>query len=121
MIPKFRILLFVVCATLSGYDIVAQSYPGTNLRGKVVTTDYYQQQVPLTYTNVDLYWFNSETQNWELLQNTLTDDYGFFYFNHVIPYRTYSIQINGNQNYTISVDRIDYSLYQYQDLPVLIY
>ncbi len=119
MTTKIKIILFLVFAALSIEEASAQ-YPGTNLRGKIVYSDYYGTQYPLTYANVDLYYLDNNNQ-WNLVQQTLTDAYGFYYFNYVRPNYTYAIQVNRNRNYNISVVAIDYNYYQYQDLPLFIY
>ncbi|NND63019.1 MAG: hypothetical protein HKN48_07460 [Flavobacteriaceae bacterium] len=120
MVAKIKFILFIVFATLTVQSANAQ-YPGTNLRGKIVSADYYGTQYPLTYANVDLYYLNPQTQQWIIVQQTLTDAYGFYFFSYVQPNYTYAIQVNGDRNYNISVVMIDYNYYQYQDLPLFIY
>jgi hypothetical protein len=110
------ILLFIF--TLNNVDCYSQQYPGTNLRGKVLTQDNYGRTFPITYAQVDLYLYNSATNQWILIQSTLTDAYGFYFLNWIIP-NSYVIQINKIKNYNISVVWIDYNLYRYQDIPVL--
>jgi hypothetical protein len=119
----FRVALclsiVVCCLTKTTFA----QYPGTNTRGRVLTVNIYNQQVPLVGARIDLYIFDGRFpvgQQWRLLATSFTDIYGFYYFRYVPP-NNYTIQINQLKSYNISVIAIDYRFYTYQDLPLFFY
>jgi hypothetical protein len=93
-------------------------YPGTNLRGKVMSLDQAGNPFPLTDVKVDLYQYDFNAQKWVMIAGTVTDAYGFYYFPAIQP-GNYSVQVKQSKNYEITVIRIDYKQFQYQDLPIL--
>jgi len=116
-----HIFLLLLCLTISGItvnNLQAQQYPGTNLRGKVVTVDYYGNSYPLAYATVDLYYFDYQYNQWVFVISTMSDAYGFYFINYILP-GNYVLQVNKSKNYNISVVQIDYRYYSYQDLPML--
>lgn len=118
MKTAIQILLVTFCLTGLVSETQAQ-YPGTNLRGRVMSNGYYGQ-TPLTYANIDLWIYNSYYKKWQVVASTVTDAYGFYYFSGVKP-NAYTIQVNKSKNYNINVVMIDYRYYQYQDLPIFYY
>jgi hypothetical protein len=114
--------LFIILCLFINSQVNSQNYPGTNVRGRVVTY-YYQQQVPLTSAKVDLYFFDfsrAPGYQWVFIASTLTDAYGFYFFNGVNP-NNYTIWVNQVKSYNIQVSFIDYRYYSYQDLPQFIF
>ncbi|HEY5967040.1 MAG TPA: hypothetical protein VIU35_03635 [Chitinophagaceae bacterium] len=115
------LFLILLCLFINS-QANSQNYPGTNVRGRVVTY-YYQQQVPLTSAKVDLYFFDPSRApgyQWVFIASTLTDAYGFYFFNGVNP-NIYTIWVNQVKSYNIQVLFIDYRYYSYQDLPQFIF
>jgi protocatechuate 3,4-dioxygenase beta subunit len=97
-----------------------QQYPGTNLKGQVLTTNLYRQQVPLPNALVELFFFDGRFpvgQQWRLIASTTTDAYGVYGFQYVFP-NNYTIWVNQTKSLNISVIYIDYRLYTHQNLPV---
>ena len=116
---KTLALLFLLILITCTFAYNAQS-PGTNLRGKVLTVNVYNQSFPLKYANIDLYFFQHQSQTWHLVTSTVTDAYGFYYLKNISP-GNYVVQVNKRKNYNINVVYMDpYSNY-YQDLQVLYY
>ncbi|MFH1853407.1 MAG: hypothetical protein ABIA75_13795 [Candidatus Neomarinimicrobiota bacterium] len=101
--------------------LLAGQYPGTDIRGSIVTHNpYYNIQVPLQYAEVDLYSFNPLTNQWILLAKTATNAHGFYFF-HKLPVGNYFIQVNRMKNYEIMVVMIDYTRFQFQDMPIFFF
>ena len=119
MKTSIKIIITTLLISLTFIEAKAQ-YPGTNLRGRVMTNGYYGQS-PLTYASVDLYYYRRSNNQWVKLQSTVTDAYGFYYFNYVKHNLDYVIQIGRHSNYNIHVNWINYNYYQYQDLPIFYY
>jgi len=114
--------LFLVFGLLVNTRVKGQAYPGTNLRGRVVTTSY-RQQVPMVSAKVELYFFNKSRpagSQWVLIASTLTDTYGFYFFRGISP-NIYTIWINQSKSYNVQVSAIDYRRYAYQDLPQFLF
>ena len=114
--------LFVVIFLLSCTFSWSQSYPGTNVRGRVITYNY-NQPVPLSSAKVDLYIFDGTRPpgyQWIIVGTTLTDSYGFYFFKGIIP-GNYVIWINQIKSYNVQIIAIDYRYYSFQDLPQLIF
>jgi len=113
--------LILIIAILCSQYVGAQNYTGTNIRGKIVTFNaYYNTMVPLQAAVVSLYLFNAYNNQWMLISETITNLEGF-YFLYNVPVGNYFLQVNRLKNYPISVVRIDYRQYQFQDIQVLIY
>lgn len=112
---KILILFLVLVST----GLYAQ-YPGTNVRGQIMTSNPYGQQVPLVSAKVDLFVFNPQFQQLQYLATSYTDGYGFFFFNG-LPVNNYVINVNGARSYNINVIPIDYNYYRFQDLGVLFF
>jgi len=104
--------LFFVCIVTS---VNAQAYPGTNFRGQVLTPSY-GSLVAMRRANVSL--FQYQYNKWINIANSITNDYGFYFF-YGVPVGDYYLQINGHKNYPIRIIAIDYRYYQFQDIPVL--
>jgi hypothetical protein len=111
------LFLLLVCLPALGSQY---QYPGTNLRGQILTINGWGQQVPLAYAKVDLYFFNQQFQQLQFLSSTNTDGYGFFFFRSV-SVNNYVIYVNGAKYFNIRVVPIDYRFYQYQDLGSFFY
>lgn len=107
-------VLCVMFVYLASFKTV-QQYPGTNLRGKIILNTMYGQQNAVGF-RVDLFVYNGVS--WQLLGTSFTDNYGFYYF-RLVPPGNYVIRINQTSNYNINVVYINYSLYSFQDLPIL--
>jgi hypothetical protein len=116
----FIILLIVITANQKSNCQYQQQYPGTNIRGKVVINDPYNNFPPLKLVKVDLYQFDAIKNVWVLIAATYSDEYGFYYYNYIKP-GDYSIQVNQQKNYSVTILQIDYNQTNYQDLPVLYY
>ena len=113
-----RLLLVILLLGLAA-PALAQYYPGTNLRGKIVTyAPYYNTYVPLQFAVVALYSQNPYTGEWNLVAETETNVYGFYFFYGVTP-GGYYLQVNGLKNYQINVVWINYNRFTFQDLPLL--
>lgn len=115
MKARFHQLLLISCllwVPLSGFQ---QQYPGTVIRGRLLTVNNWGQQVPLVSARVELFVFNPNIQQLQLVATSFTDMYGNFGFNYVnVNY--YTIWVNGVKSYNIQVVYIDYRFYQYQNL-----
>jgi hypothetical protein len=120
IIKTLLIAILVFAHVTSGKSFFRYQYPGTNLRGKILTVNYYNQQIPLVSAKVDLFVFDANYNQWRILASVYSDAYGFFYF-QLVPVGYYSIQVNQAKNYNIQVVPINYSIYQYQDLPLFYY
>jgi hypothetical protein len=110
------VLLFTIGCVFVAYA----QYPGTNIRGQMVTHNQFGQQVPLISAKVDLYLFNPQTQQWIFMSATYTDGYGFFFFRYV-PVNNYVISVNGLKSFNIQVVPIDYRYYNHQELGYFIF
>jgi hypothetical protein len=113
-------ILIVSFFTLTNFSLIDQTYRGTDLRGRIVTS-YYNQITPLVSAKVDLYFYDSRYpvgQQWRLITTTYTDAYGFYFFRSILP-NYYTIWVNENKSYNIQVVMINYNLYSFQDLPQL--
>jgi hypothetical protein len=107
--------LFIIFLLFTLIQVKAQNYPGTNVRGQIITQNPWGQQVPFVSAKVDLYIFNTGVNQWQYLSTSYSNNYGFFFFNY-LPINNYSISINGSRSYNIQVIFIDYRFYQFQDL-----
>ena len=114
MLLKSLFISLVIFICFLPESIKAQSYPGTNIKGQVLTIQY-NQPIPVSQARVDLLFFNG--QQLILLATTFTDAYGSFFFQYVIP-NNYTITINGGRSFNISVGYIDYRYYSFLNLPV---
>lgn len=104
------------CLTL----LCQHQYPGTNVRGQLVTWNNWRQQVPLVSAKVDLYVFNPSVQQWQFVATSYSDGFGYFGFNY-LPVNNYAFQVNGIKNYNIQVIFIDYRFYSFQNLGTFFY
>jgi hypothetical protein len=110
--------LFLLLFSLIVLSSLKAQYPGTNLRGQILTYNVYGQVVPLAYARIDLFFFDGRYppgQQWRLIGTVSTDAYGFFFFNYIIP-NVYTIQVNQLKSFNIQVLVIDYRYYSFQDL-----
>lgn len=84
-----------------------------NLRGKIEgSNQHYTATYPLTGAKVVLY--SKKSGKWKPTRKYITGSDGMYYFKNV-PTGQYSIQVNGRQNYPISVsDKPE------QDLPPIV-
>jgi len=112
-----KYLLIVLFSLLAMGSLKAQ-YPGTNLRGQILTYNANRQAVPLAYARVDLLFFDGSSPQgaqWRLIATVSTDAYGFYFFKYIIP-NAYTIQVKTRKTYNIQVLAIDYRYYSYQEL-----
>jgi hypothetical protein len=107
--------LILCCFLLFVLNKACGQYPGTNIRGQVLATNQWGNQVPFASAKVDLYYFNQSSNQWQFMGTCYSDGFGFFSFPNV-PVDNYVIWINGVKNYGIQVGYIDYRYYQFQDL-----
>ncbi|WP_264564640.1 carboxypeptidase-like regulatory domain-containing protein [Flavobacterium sp. N3904] len=107
--------LFLSIALLASACIFGQA---TNIRGQVIN----QQKVPLVSANVDLYVYDGAKpvgNQWVLRNSTITDSYGFYFFN-AVPVGSYTVWVNKSRSYNITVTVIAKNL-SYQDVPQFIF
>ena len=116
----YSLSLVLLLFLLSAFEGNQNQYPGTNLRGRILSVNVNQQQFPLVSAEVEIYYFDAYANQWRVLTRTLTDAYGFFFLQRV-PVGFYTIQVNRLKNYNIQVIMIDYNMFQYQDLPIFYY
>ncbi|VAW66380.1 hypothetical protein MNBD_GAMMA11-2452 [hydrothermal vent metagenome] len=90
---KLATLIFFLCL-----PVVINA---TNLRGKIEgNNQHYTTPYPLAGAKVVLYFKKAE--KWEATEKYTTGPDGMYYFKN-IPAGQYSIQVNGRQNYPVSV------------------
>lgn len=86
-----------------------------DLRGRIDGYNrYYQAPYPLARVTVDLY--VQDQYGWRQIGRYITGPDGMYYFQNVLYGYNYSIQVNGRQNYPITV----FSSPLKQDLPPII-
>ena len=128
---KLLFIFFIsFCCFAASSQQPPQQYPGTNLRGKVVRFDpNYNAYIPLQNVVVELqqwrftgsYYQNGQpVMQWVTVLIAYTDGAGFYYF-YNIALNNYQILVNGSRSMQIQVVWIDYNLYQFQDLPMIIF
>ena len=92
------------------FSIVPVISDATNIRGRIDgANQYYRAAYPLGGVAVDLYM--QSPQGWRPAGRYITGSDGMYYFQNIFP-GNYSIQINGRQNYPLTVFN-----QPYQDLP----
>jgi len=117
---KFLIIGLLFCLTHHNANC---QYSGTNLRGQIqYYNQYYNRYFPLSGAVVDLYYCPAPNQ-YILVTQTMTSEYGFYYFYAIRPGNFY-IQVNRIRNYQITVIMIryfnnQYNYNQFQDIPIL--
>jgi len=105
MLQKHIKLIFVVLFILAPIIVSA-----TNLRGRIEGfNQYYKSTYPLAGVTVDLYF--QGPGGWQQIGRYITGSDGMYYFQNLYQ-GYYSLQINGRQNYPITVLNVPY-----QDLP----
>ncbi len=122
---NFRKYLFIISILFLITDQLKAQYPGTNLRGQIQYHPSNRQYFPLPNAIVDLYYYNQATNQYVFITETITNNYGFYFFYTIQP-GIYYIQVNKAKNYQILVTTINYYPYQYnynqfQDIPILYY
>jgi hypothetical protein len=113
---KRSFFLLLICLCLFG-SVKAQ-YPGTNLRGQILTYNTFGQVVPFSYARVDLLFFDGRFpsgQQWRVVATVQADVNGVYFFQYIIP-NVYTIQVNQSKTYNIQVLVIDYRYYSFQEL-----
>ena len=99
--------------TIILFFIISVILNATNIRGRIDGyNQYYRSYYPLSRVTVDLYFFNQN--RWQQVSRYITGNDGMYYFQNLYPGNNYSIQINGRENYPISV----YNMPN-QDLPLI--
>ena len=116
----FIIVLFVAAVGHVSVTYGQSEYPGTNTRGKVALNDKKKNYPPLQHARIDLYHLYPGEAKWVRIAKTYTDDDGFYYFDNIKP-DNYTIQVNKDKNFNVTIDEIDYNEKKFQDLPIIYY
>lgn len=117
---KLLLQISFLCMLIGLLNIsrVQAQYPGTNLRGQVVTRNQFGLTLPLPGVRVDLLVLNPNNpagQQLMILGTSFTNQGGFYFFNRVQP-GFYTIEINQTQTFPLQVNVIDYRYSLYQDI-----
>lgn len=114
-------LLLLIAGLVYPYKANTQVYPGTNIRGRIDTFNpYIGTPAPAAGVIVELFITGPAPGQWIMVGKTVTDYAGFYYFSRVRPGH-YVMRVAGRMNFTIAVVMIDYSIYQFQDLPPVLF